>query len=57
MSMQVAIENCHIPELVEESLKLELTLTFLEHVTELIVLGERTSLVAVDKFAVVGRNI
>ena len=57
MSMQVATENCHFPELLGESLKLELTLTFLEHVTELNVLGERTSLVVVNKFAVVGRKI
>ena len=29
----------------------------LEHVTELIVIGERMFLVAVDKFVVVGKNI
>ena len=57
-SMQDAIENCHYPELVGEPLRLELNFTFpLEHVTELIVLGELMSLVAVNKFGVVGRNI
>ena len=57
-SMQDATENCHYPELVGEPLTLELNLTFpLEHVTELIVLGERRSSVAVDKFGVVGKNI
>ena len=53
-SMQEASENFHYPELVGESLRLKLNFTFpLEHVTELIVLGERMSSVAVDKFGVV----
>ena len=57
-SMQDATENCYYPELVGESLRQELNFTFpLEHVTELIVLGERMSSVAVDKFGVVGKNI
>ena len=57
-SMQDATENCHYPELVGEPWRLELNFTFpLEHVTELIVLGERRSSVAVDKFGVVGKNI
>ena len=57
-SMQDATENCHYPELVGEPLRLELNFTIpLEHVTELIVLGERMSSVAVDKFGVVGKNI
>ena len=57
-SMQDATENCHYPELVGEPLRLELNFTFpLEHVTELIVLGERMSSVAVDRFGVVGKNI
>ena len=57
-SMQDATENCHYQELVGEPLRLELNFNFpLEHVTELIVLGERMSLVAVDKFSVVGKNI
>ena len=57
-SMQDATENCHYPELLGEPLRLELNFTFLlKHVTELIVLGERKSSVAVDKFGVVGKNI
>ena len=56
--MQAATENCHYPELLEEPVRLELNFAFpLEHVTELIVLGERMSPVAVDKFGVVGKNI
>ena len=56
-SMEDATENCHYPELVGEPLRLELNFTFpLVHVTELIVLGERLSSVAVDKFGVVGKN-
>ena len=57
-SMQDATENCHYPELIGEPLRLELNFTFpREHVTELIVLGEWLSSVAVDKFGVVGKNI
>ena len=57
-SMQDATENRHYPELVGEQLRLELNFTFpLEHVTELIVLGERMSSVTVDMFGVVGKNI
>ena len=57
-SMQDASENCHYTELIGEPLRLELNFTFpLEHITELIVLGERMSSVAVDKFGVVGKNI
>ena len=57
-SMQDATENFHYPELVGEPLRLELNFTFpLEHVTELIVLGERMSSIAVDKFGVVGKDI
>ena len=56
-SMQDATENCHYPELVGEPLRPELNFTFpQEHVTELIVLGERMSSVAVDTFGVVGKN-
>ena len=55
-SMQDATENCHYPELVGEPLRLELNFTFpLEHVAELIVMGERMSSVAVDEFGVVGK--
>ena len=57
-SMQDATENCHYLELVGEPLRLELNSTSpLENVTELIVLGERMSSVAVDKFGVVGKNV
>ena len=57
-SMQDATENCHYSELVGEPLRLERNFTFpLEHVTELIVLGERMSSVAVDKFGVGGKDI
>ena len=57
-SMQDATENCHYPELVGEPLRLELNFTNPhENVTELIVLGERISSVAVDKFGVVGKNV
>ena len=57
-SMQDATEHCHYPELVGEPLRLELNFnTALEHVTEVIVFGERMSSVAVDKFGVVGKNI
>ena len=54
-SKQDATENCHYPELVGEPLRLELNFSNpLENVTELIVLGERMSSVAVDKIGVVG---
>ena len=57
-SMQDATENFHYPELVGEPLRLEPNFTNpLENVTELIVLGERMSSVAVDKFGVVGKNV
>ena len=56
--MQDATESCHYPELVREQLRLELNITFpLEHVFELIVLGEPIYSVAVDKMGVVGKNI
>ena len=56
-STQDATENCHYTELVGALLRLELNFTFpLEHVTELIVLGERMSSVAVEKFDVVEKT-
>ena len=56
--MQDATENSHYPGLVGEPQRLELYFTFLpEHVTELIVLGERMCSVTIDKFGVVGKNI
>ena len=58
ISMQDATENCHYPELVGESLNLELKfIPPLEHVTEIIVLGERLLLVAVEKFDVLRKSI
>ena len=57
-SMQDATENCHYPELVGELLRLKLNFTQpLENVTQLIVLGEKMSSVAVDKFGVVEKNV
>ncbi len=57
-SMKDATGTYHYPELVGEPLRLELNFTFpLEHVTELIVLGQRISSFAVDKFGVVGKII
>ena len=58
MPMQDATEPCHSPELVVDPLRLEHKFNpALEHVTEVIVLGEQMSSVAVDKFGVVGKNI
>ena len=57
ISMQDATENCLFAELVGEPLRLELNFTFpLKHVTELIVLGERMSSVAVDKFVLLEKT-
>ena len=48
--------NNHYPELVRKPLKLELNFTYpLKLVAELIVLGERMSLVAVDKFLLLAK--
>ena len=47
--MQDATENCHYPELVGEPLRLKISFTSpLENVTELIVLGEQMSSVALQ---------
>ena len=57
-SMQDANEQCHYTELIGQPLRLELYFSSpLENVTEIIVLGERMSYVAVDKFGVVGKNL
>ena len=57
-SIQDAHEIFHCPEIVGEPLGLELIFSqSLENVAELIVLGERMSSVAVDKFGVVGKNV
>ena len=56
--MQNATDNCHYTKLDEEPLSLELNFIFpVEHFTELIVLGERMSIVTVIKFSVVGKKI
>ena len=56
--MQDATEICHYRQLVGQPLRLELNFTFpLEYVTELILMGERLSLVAADRFGIVGKNI
>ena len=57
MLVQDAIEHCHDPEMMKEQLSLALNFTFaLEHFTDVIVLRERMSSVAVDKLGVVGEN-
>ena len=57
ISIQDATEHCHYPEVNGESLQLELYFSLpLEIITEVIVLGESLSFVAIDKFGVVGRN-
>ena len=57
-SMEDATENCPYQQLGEDPLRLEPTFTsLLQHVTELIVLGELMSSVAVDKFRVVRKTI
>ena len=56
--MQDATEKCHYLELVGEPLTLQLNFTHsLENVFKLIVLGERMSSVAVDKFGIVGKSV
>ena len=56
--MQDATEHCPYPKLFGELLSLELNFNnALEHVTEVIVLGERMSSVAVGKFGVIGKDI
>ena len=57
-SVQDATKNCHYPEFVGGPLRLELNFTeLLENVTELIVLGERMSSVAVHKFGDFEKNV
>ena len=57
-SMQDATAICHYLELVGEPVRLDLNFTHpLENVTELNVLGERMSSVAVDNFGVVANNV
>ena len=57
-SMQDVTERCHYLELIGEPLRLELYFSLpLENVTGVIVLGERMSSVAIDKFGVLGKNL
>ena len=57
-SLQDAAEQLHYPELSGESLRLEMFFKFpLEHVTGVIVLGERLSNVQIDKFGTVAKNV
>ena len=57
-SMQDGTESIFHPKLVGEPLRLELNFNFpLEHVTELIELGERVSSAAVDKLSVAAKYI
>ena len=57
-SMQDATEHCRYPELIGKPLRFELYFSSpLENVTEVIVLDERMSSVAVDKYGVVGKNL
>ena len=54
-AMRGATKNCQYPEL-EEQLMLEPNFTFpLQHVTELIIMGERKSLVAVENLVLLER--
>ena len=56
--MRDVAEQCHYPEFLGEQLRLELYFSSpQEKVTEVIVLGERMSSVAVDKFGVAGKNL
>ena len=57
-SIQDATEHCHYLQLFGEPLRLELYInSHLENVTEVIVLRERITFVAVDKFVVVEKNL
>ena len=57
-SLQDAAEQLPYPELIGESLRLEVFFQFpLEQVTEVIVLGERLSNIQIDKFGTVAKNV
>ncbi len=57
-SMQDSTEHCHYPELIGEPLRLELYFSSpLGNVTEVFVLGERMSFVAVEKFGNLRKNL
>ena len=58
ISMQDATEYCNYPELIGEPLRLGLYYSSpLENVTDVFVLGERMSCVAVDNFGLVEKNL
>ena len=58
ISRQVASEHCHCHELVEEPVRLELWFNSpLVNVTEVFVLGEHKSSVAVDNFGALAMNL
>ena len=57
-SMQDTTEHCQYPELIGEPLRLELYfVSSVENVTEVFVLDELMSSVAIDKFGVLGKNL
>ena len=57
-SMQNATEYCHYPDLVGQPLRVELYFSsLLVNVTEVNVLGEQLSSIAVKEFGVVGKNL
>ena len=57
-SLQDAAEHLHYPELSGESLRLEIFFQLpLEQVTEVIVLGERLSIIQIDKFGTVAKYV
>ena len=57
-SMQVVTDHCHYTELIGEPPRLELYFSSpLQNVTEVTVVGERMSCVAVDKLGVAGKNL
>ena len=56
-SLQDAAEQLHYPELIGESLRLEIFFQFpLEQVTEVIVLGERLSNNQIDKIGTIAKK-
>ena len=57
-AMKGATEHCHCSDLIRPPLRFELYFSSpLKSVTKVIVLAERMSSVAVDKFGVVGKNL
>ena len=57
-SLQNAGENIHYPELIGESIRLEMFFDHpLRNVTEIIVLGEKMSTVKIDQFGMVAKIV